>query len=287
MKQKGFTLIELAIVLAVVGLVIGGLLIPLSMQVEQQKIRETQKAMEEIKEALIGFAASKTTTPSNRPYLPCPDVTSSFSHPTLKPNDGEEDRCLDTNGDCASLAKGRCVGLEGNVPWATLGVSEVDGWGSRLRYRVQGEFAYSGDGVVTTDGFQLMTSPSTDTNPLGRAVRVCGNSTCTGSSLATSVPAVILSHGKNGWGAMNSSGTIYAAPSNPDELENISSANENGVTATPTSVTFVSRTITPSATPCSDSAPGPAMPLCEFDDLVTWLSPNILFSRMVAAGRMP
>jgi len=29
--------------------------------------------------------------------------------------------------------------------------------------------------------------------------------------------------------------------------------------------------------------PGPN----EFDDLVTWISPNILYSRLIAAGRLP
>jgi hypothetical protein len=33
--------------------------------------------------------------------------------------------------------------------------------------------------------------------------------------------------------------------------------------------------------------PTPASSGNEFDDLVTWLSPNILFNRMIAAGRLP
>ncbi len=69
--QKGFSLIELAIVLVVVALLIGGLLVPLSMQIEQQRIRDTQKTLEEIKEALVGFAIAngRLPRPAFRPAM--------------------------------------------------------------------------------------------------------------------------------------------------------------------------------------------------------------------------
>ena len=52
----GFTLVEIAIVLVIVGLLIGGLLTPLAAQLEQRRGSETQKALDEAKEALFGFA---------------------------------------------------------------------------------------------------------------------------------------------------------------------------------------------------------------------------------------
>ena len=70
--ESGFSLIEMAIVFMVLALLVGGLLVPFSTQIEQQKVRETQKAMEEIKEALIGYAATHIDA-SNHAYLPCPD----------------------------------------------------------------------------------------------------------------------------------------------------------------------------------------------------------------------
>ncbi len=74
---------------------------------------------------------------------------------------------------------------------------------------------------------------------------------------------MILSHGANGFGAINSGGAANPAPTSADELEN-SNINDDFVFRTPTQ-------------------PGPN----EFDDLVTWISPNILYNRLIAAGRLP
>jgi len=251
---SGFTLVEMAIVLVIVGLLLGGLLMPLSAQIEQRRISETQKTLEEIREALIGYAASHTSSPHNRPYLPCPDIT--LPTPPFTPNDGIEDRYpllpLTANS-------GRCVSQEGNIPWATLGVSRTDSWYNRVRYRVDSNFSGQGDNQIltTTDGFQLTNAG---------ALRVCTDNTCA-ATVATQIPAVILSHGKNGYGAINNANLLNPAPPAADvsELENANGNNN-----------FVSGTPTPAG-----SAMG------EFDDIVSWLSPNILYNRMVAAGRLP
>ena len=65
-KHLGFTLVELAISIFIIALLLGSILVPLATQVEQRQISETQKTIEEIKEALIGFALANS-------YLPCPD----------------------------------------------------------------------------------------------------------------------------------------------------------------------------------------------------------------------
>jgi prepilin-type N-terminal cleavage/methylation domain-containing protein len=108
-RARGFTLIEIAIVLVIVGLLLGGLLMPLAAQVKAQRVEETKKTMEEIKEALLGFAAVNVR-------LPCPDTT----------GDGQSD----------PPNAGACPNTAGNVPWATLGVSAEDTWGHRFRYQV-------------------------------------------------------------------------------------------------------------------------------------------------------
>ena len=65
--KKGFSLIELAVVLFIVGLMLGGLLTPLATKVEYENINETSIALNEIKESLLGFAIANG-------YLPCPDT---------------------------------------------------------------------------------------------------------------------------------------------------------------------------------------------------------------------
>lgn len=259
MKQRigfetGFSLIELAIVLVVVALLVGGLLVPLTMQVEQQKIRETNKAMEEIKEALVGYALSHVAV-DGKPYLPCPDTD----------GDGLED---------ARGVTGACPSLEGRVPRATLGTARTDGWGRQFRYRVVPSFSNN------QTGFALTTTTAD--------LKVCTSSASCGTSIvANALPAIIVSHGKNGYGARGDQGNVVAVPAavSTDEMENINGRNnpvagssnpDTADSAAASRLDFVSRVQTESGT-----VPG------EFDDLVTWLSPNILFNRMVAAGRLP
>ncbi|GAO35893.1 hypothetical protein SCT_1289 [Sulfuricella sp. T08] len=232
---NGFTLVEMAIVLVIVGLLLGGLLMPLSAQVEQQRISTTQKALDEIKEALIGYASNQTP-----PHLPCPDKTTAAGPGTA--NDGVED---------FTPATGICVTSEGNIPWATLGVSDVDAWGSRIHYSV-------------TPAFSSRSPAATFSLASTGTLNVCQTSACT-TTIATLVPVVILSYGKNGYGAINTAGSTNPAPTSADELAN-----------TDLNISFVSRAPSASGSPAG-----------EFDDIVTWLSTGLLDNRMISAQKLP
>ena len=122
-------------------------------------------------------------------------------------------------------------------------------------------------------GFDLTTISSTPYQ-----LRVCATAACA-SVLATGPAIVLVSHGKNGYGARNSSNTLNPPPTGADELANTDGRNASDTSdtsiATP-SYDFVSRTQTAAGTAAG-----------EFDDVVNWLSTNILFGRMVAAGRLP
>lgn len=235
-RQRGFSLIELAIVLVVVALLVGGLLVPLTMQVEQQRIRETQKTLEEIKEALVGFAIANGRLP----------------RPAVSASNGSENTV-----NCASDAA--CTGF---IPWATLGVPKLDSWGKMIRYSVTPAFASS---VPFTLNATVATKTIQTRDNTGILVFLAGQAAC--SIMNQCMPAVIFSHGKDNWG-MGDAGNPFAdgSATNVDEDANNSA-----------SVNFISRTITEGTTGTGG----------EFDDLVTWLSPNILFHRMVAAGRLP
>lgn len=101
-RQRGISLVELAVAVAVVGIVIGGSLIPLQVFWKQDTYDKEKTKMAAIETALLGYAVrhqtratplvvgSQTagvadrpyTLPAHRPTLPCPDFT----------GDGLEDR---------------------------------------------------------------------------------------------------------------------------------------------------------------------------------------------------
>jgi type II secretory pathway pseudopilin PulG len=101
----------MAIVLVIVGVLLGGLLVPLSTTREQLRISDTRAALRLAGEALLGFAVIHGVLPH-----PASDET------------GVEDPT---------------VTAEGTLPWATLGLSRADGsdaWGNPLRYRAEPAF---------------------------------------------------------------------------------------------------------------------------------------------------
>ncbi len=230
---RGFSLIELAIGLLIVGLLLGGGLPLLTSQIEQQRVKDTQKLLDEAKEALLGFALAKGR-------LPCPDKTGAAGAGTA--NDGLED---------FSAATGLCTVQDGNLPWATLGLPDVDAWGRHLRYSVSNAFSRQAPAATLTLA------------AVGDR-RVCQSAACT-LVLANGLPAVLLSHGKNGRGARSGAGVALPAPLGADEIEN-SDADKD----------FVSHPFS-----AANGAGG------EFDDIVSWLSTPILFNRMVQGGKLP
>ncbi len=110
--SNGFSLIEMAVVLIIIGLLMGGLLSPLSASLSLHKIKLTQERLEEIKEALLGFVLINER-------LPCP--------------------APDKNGIALDVGDTDCE-KEGYLPWAELGVGRYDAWGNPFRYRVEEEY---------------------------------------------------------------------------------------------------------------------------------------------------
>lgn len=148
LKAAGFTLTELAMVLLIVALLLGGLTVPLGAQDDMRRNAETQKRLADINEALLGYAAINK-------HLPCPMATT-----TSNPADARYG--FEDSSQC---------GNEGILPWKTLGVAETDAWGgprtgtadpftAYWRYRVDVKFSTVGNGI------QLAPSPTATSDAL-------------------------------------------------------------------------------------------------------------------------
>ena len=127
----------MAVVLVIVGFMLGGLLVPISAQIDQRNYSETRNELGEIKEALIGFAIMNGR-------LPCPTTEGDPSNA----NYGVED------ATCSAPSP------EGYIPWKTLGVSEFDAWGTartastnpwvgHWHYRVDSNFSVAITSITT------------------------------------------------------------------------------------------------------------------------------------------
>lgn len=251
----GFTLVEMAVVLAIVALLLGGLIVPLSAQFDLQKIKETRKALDDVKEALLGFAIANGR-------LPCPASSTS---------NGQES--FATSPIAGNAANGICSNFfNGFVPAATLGITPIDaqgfmldGWNNRIRYAVSNTtVATIANPFTSTSGMRNATMGSiASANMLyvcASASGITATNCGTALMLTNQAPALVYSTGKNGgWGG---TGLDEAANPNPN------SANNDAV--------FVSHDIA-----SAGAANG------EFDDIVTWLSIGTMFSRMLTAGQLP
>jgi len=140
----GFTLVEMAIVLAIVALLLAGLLPTISSQIEQQRRNETRKQLAEIQQALMGFAIMNGR-------LPCP-MSATITNPS---NAGYGMEAASCSANQAS---------EGFLPWKTLGVSETDAWGNKRtstsspwtgywRYRTDRNFSNIASPITLNTGF--------------------------------------------------------------------------------------------------------------------------------------
>ena len=255
-QDDGFTLVEMAIVLSIMALILGIGLTLLSAQQDQQRINDTNTLLNNAQEALIGFAIVNGR-------LPCPASAAS--------NGVESYVGVVGSSSCTNF-------YNGFLPAATLGFKPVDSkgyaidvWNNRIRYAVT---AWSNATPPVSNVFTTTNGMSAAWNSnLSPDLRVC--STAAGiaglppvcdigppsTSLASNgVPAVIYSTGKNG--AYGGTGTDEAENPNPNSADN--------------DRVFVYHTPNP------DGATGGY-----FDDQVIWISPYILYSRMVQAGKLP
>jgi len=286
-NQSGFTLVEIAIVLLIVTILLGYTVALFPRQQELKQYREVDRKMDEVIAAIIGFAQVNGR-------LPCPAIPDSA---------GIED--FDT------INEDGCDNFGGFVPVNTLGLVGslnadsllLDPWGNPYRYYVtESDFDLDGlsdfttpneirnvglvdlddDGFIDLDGQfvicdQAGATPNDHCN--APANFVFGDDTAPGPPYA-GAPFVIVSHGKD-WAEPDPS--VVGA----DQIENrgIKETGDAGMPPNgPTTNDYWLKDVSAGETTFVRRITGFAD---DFDDVVKWVSPNILYSKMIEAGQLP
>ncbi len=112
-NKFGFSLIEMAIALAIISFMAGQVLAKLPGFIHYKKAKQTKESIELIKESLYAYILINDK-------FPCPDID----------DDGQQD--LDSLGECEQE--------QGYLPWADLGVDRYDSWYNPFNYAMDANF---------------------------------------------------------------------------------------------------------------------------------------------------
>jgi prepilin-type N-terminal cleavage/methylation domain-containing protein len=259
-SQSGFTLIEIAIVLLIVTILLGYTVAMFPVQQELKQYRRVQVEIDSVIEHLIAFAQVNGR-------LPCPD-TSADSDTVVNTVDGQEDR----------LGINACEAYFGFLPARTLGINGkynaagvlVDPWDSGYGYAISnfnaGSSGNSDIDLVTPNGirdegiFNVMPDLfiCVDSDEAGSDLD-CADAGSAGSAEVVGsngeVAAVVISLGKDS--NIPATSTIQA-----ENLDNFHDGKLDKV--------YI-------FTPRRD----------DYDDVVRWISTNLLFSKMIEADQLP
>jgi type II secretory pathway pseudopilin PulG len=243
---RGFTLAELAVVLTIIILLVGGTVMTLAAQDSVRQVADTRRTLELAREALIGFAVANQR-------LPCPAGAASG---------GQE---LPAGGGACTITLSAAgpITAPGFLPAVTLGIGPtnpagllVDAWGNPIRYAVTG---VNGNAFTTTNGLKNLayTGVTPDLVVCVNLTGAAATAPCnTLNRTATNVALVLYSPGKS---------HVNPGPLGADELNNINDLSQP-VANTPI---FVSRELAP-----------------DFDDTIVSISHFVLFNRLISAGAL-
>jgi prepilin-type N-terminal cleavage/methylation domain-containing protein len=254
-RQRAFTLVELAVVVLIVGLLLGSAMMTLQAQSEQRAIDDTRRRLDTAVEAIIAFAVVNGR-------LPCPAVGGATG--VESPGGG---------GACTSP-------YGGFLPASTIGFQPtdasqyaVDVWNNRIRYVVAGADATKPllgcTGASTIPHFTSAVNLKTNgiscrpgnldldvkCSTFGAGVSATCNSATQVVAMNT-IAFIVYSTGKNG-----ATPAVYGN----DENENIDA-----------DAMFINRTPSP-----TESSIG------YYDDIMVMVPAGVVYTRLVAAGVLP
>lgn len=249
-KTQGFTLVEMAVVVVLIGIVMTMGLKMVTATLDNAAYSETKSKQERIKIALIGYLRTNGK-------LPCPDNSAGVATgAAATPN---------CNADEASGY--------GVVPWQTLGIpreSAVDGWGDYFTYRVA-------NGTSGSKNWTENSAPATDfsVNELTTPTDALSIQELNEAGEFSPIPpekkkavVVIISHGRNGFGAKTTKV--------PERIPITDAGTGEKRNADDTTSIFILRPVNDNATAFNGA----------YDDVVTYMSPQDLLQPLVSEGTL-
>ncbi|MGJ8689561.1 MAG: prepilin-type N-terminal cleavage/methylation domain-containing protein [Gammaproteobacteria bacterium] len=246
-KSGGFSLIEMAMVMLILGFLLAGLFTALGESDTNRRRSEAKTQIDNIVEALYGFA--QTTG-----RIPCPAIATSNGLESVRANTS----CRRPHG----FVPASSLGLQGTVNANNL---LTDPWGNPYRYSVS-TYPTGPNQPITafTTVAGTQTQFANNGLPAGDANLLCVSAevACGAPILTDIAPALVYSMGED----------FGLVPSTTYQEENASQGVAGFLMATDNN--FVTR----------DYAAEGAN---QFDDILVWMSVNTLNSRLIAAGKLP
>lgn len=172
--DAGFTLVEIAIVLVILGLIIAGATRQFGTLADNDRYGSTDGFLAQARQSLLDYV-----TVNN--YLPCPDIS----------GNGKEDR-----------TGGKCDAVRGFLPYVDLGQAERSEWDAPLHYAVHRAAKNESCDIATqTSSACFFQQQSFDLKKTavdsGDALQVHSEEGGSGDAIAKDVLAVVVSFGSN------------------------------------------------------------------------------------------
>lgn len=266
-RLRGFTLIEVAISMVILGLVMTGLVVALSQEIQQRKLVDTRTTLAQANEALTAFVVANAR-------LPCPATAAS-------------------NGLESTTAPGVCTAASGYLPAVTLGLPNLDangllndGWADGSIRDNSGALSYPR--AIRYSAALLIGTPqqyALTTASLGGATRsTVGTALANNNGLFVCRSSAGLVAAGNRCGsaanslALNAVAVIWSqGPTGNDRIGNSPDENQNAsqLGAPPIARAWVMR----------DPA-DVAAPAGRFDDLVVWAAWGAVADKLMAAWQV-
>ncbi|MHB1201070.1 MAG: type II secretion system protein [Polaromonas sp.] len=210
-RQRGFSLVEIALVLVIVGLALGAGIAMLSTKVAQARIDAAKTRAEAVHQALLAFV-------SQNYRLPCPAApglvqgAAGYNVERVTGAPGAQ-VCTNGNGLVNNINGATPAGVSrGTVPCVTLGLPDeacLDGWAVRFTYFVQNAAVrltintVSGMGSSTGGSMTVhkivppaAATPTAGLAPTGNQINAC-STTAGDNSCNLAAVAMVISHGAN------------------------------------------------------------------------------------------